>query len=465
MDQIWSVTTEKSQLVEADEDGPHTNTIRRHGIPGALDGYQITPVETTFNGNTLCHALRNEMEKTHRGLQDPDKRLTFKKFWTSTCDTDADLATESGADKVVKSMLTSMHERFDHYFDRQGYKSLKNALAGFDIGIGIETEIRGAGSLRTPQPYEARISSDHPLEVRSVIPGSPADQEGLQVGDRIVAVNGVATDGQKRRDALAQIAGSDGASVHISIARPQNNGKFEQKEFDAREKVISEDAAEYSSLGDGIGYIKLRNFIADDAGSKMFWALGKSSKDKALVIDLRNNGGGKLSNLEQIAELIMDKGTLYREDVRSGDALKSETHKLENGEVVFTSRSSDDPEHPLIIHSPRQAERIVPEDKPIVVLVDEYSASASEILAGTLQANKRAIIVGVPTTGKSEGQQLTELPFERGAAITDFEFYPGNQPVPHTGLKPDITAARGDDARVDDQLAQAKKAALDLVKN
>jgi len=455
--QTWSLTGEALKLTEADETGR-----AKRGVPGALDGYTYTPVETSFNGPNLCHSLRGEMERYHRRLQDPDTRLKFQKYWTDTCDNNPALATESGADKVVKGMLLSMNERFDHYFDRQGYAGLQRALAGSDIGIGIDTEVRDAGSFRSPQPYEAYISKDHPLEVRSVTPGGPADQAGLKVGDRIEAINGVPTEGKKRRDALAETEGTDGASVHISVARPQDNGTFERKEFDTREKLVVEDTAQYSSLGDGVGYIKLRNFIADDAGDKMFWALGQTRDDKAIIIDLRNNGGGKLTNLDQIAQLIMEKGSLYREEVRSGDSLKTETRTLTSSDLIFTSTLSDHPETAEKLISPRRAERIVPEDKPIVVLVDEYSASASEILAGALQANKRAILVGVPTTGKSEGQQLVPLPFDRGAAITDFEFYPGDRPVPHSGLKPDITAARGNDARVDDQLAAAKKAALAL---
>jgi carboxyl-terminal processing protease len=414
--------------------------------------------DSIFNGIRLCTAARDALEKTHRHLTDPAKRAAFDSQWTAACKTDPRTSSESGTDKLVQEMITSMGERFDHYFDRQGLIALHDDQSGRDIGLGIETEIRGAGQLRNPQPYEARIAQDHPLQIRSIEKDSPAEKAGLLVGDQISAIDGVSTAGLKRREALAKMEGQRDAVVHLQISRPLADGTFATKEVEAKETLVVEPTASYRNIGDGVGYIKLRNFMADDAADQMFKALGQTVNDKAIVIDLRNNNGGRTGLMQEIAEQILPRGQILRTEERNDDAMRTESVSIDDKGKVHTIRS--DAADELVY--PRRAEPIVPDDKPIVILVDEYSASAAEMLAGALRANNRAVLVGVPTTGKSEGQLLVDLPYNRGASLTYYEFYPGGQSVPHSGLEPDVLVPRGDDATVDNQLEAAKHEALYL---
>ncbi len=347
---------------------------------------QAQGTDEVFDGKHLCLAARDELEKTHRQLTDPTKRTAFDKMWSRACQSDPRTASESGSDEMVQEMLSSMGERFDHYFDRQGYINLKNEQSGADIGLGIETEINGAGQLRTPQPYEAQISQDHPLVVRAVTPDSPAARAGILVGDQILAIDGLTTAGLKRRDALAEIQGKRDVQVHLQISRPLPDGTFAPQEIDATETLIKVPAAAYKNIDDGVGYIKLRNFMDDNAESEMLAALNQAVHDRAMVIDLRNNNGGRVGTMEHIAEQILEKGELLRTESRDGDGLKIEVRYIDNeGAVQVVTMGANPHSH----RYPRWAEAIVPKNEPIVILVDEYSSSAAEILAGALHANER----------------------------------------------------------------------------
>ncbi len=411
-----------------------------------------------FNGVELCNSVREETEKTHRKLADEVARSNFERKWTEICENDPRTKSLGGADQVAHELVSSLGERFDHYFDATDAESLKSVKAGKEVGIGIEAAVAGAGLNRKSIPHSAIIDKDHPLIIRSVETGGAADRAKIEAGDKIKSINGMDVIGMTRNQAMSQASDRNGAAVELIVSRRMKDGSEGEIELTVRQEETKQDTATYQDLGDGVGYVKLKNFMADEATNQMFFSLGKTSKDEAIILDLRNNGGGKLFAMEQIAQMILGTGEVYYTERRTDAGMEVERKLLkEHTQVVQTIADGTTTESEY----QRSAERIVPQDKPIVVLVDEYSASASEILAGALQANNRAIVVGMPTTGKSEGQEITTLPFNRAVALTNFEFFPGGKSIPVDGLKPDIVVARGQ-GKEDLQLKKAKELALIL---
>lgn len=313
--------------------------------------------------------------------------------------------------------------------------------------------------LRNPHPYLAKISPEHPIVITEVWKGTPAERSGLQVGDKMMAIDGKSTDGLMRRNVLAMLGSEEGTPLHLRIERLNNAGTPEIREIATTPESMKVAAARYESLGDGVGYVQLKNFVAQDVDNQMFMALGASSNDKALIIDLRDDNGGSVLKMEQIAQQILEKGSVYRLEQRDGDGMRTEIRRLADHVVMQDTISGAQSEH---LEYNRMAERIVSEDKPIVVLIDAYTLSCAELLAGILKHNKRATLVGMPTTGKREGQQPVALPYGRAADLTDFEFFPAEQPVPKGGIEPDVRVPRGADPRVDNQLIEAKRVALEL---
>ncbi len=273
------------------------------------------------------------------------------------------------SDTIVEEAIRAMLKTLDphsSYSTAAETKDLEEPLQGNFSGIGI--------SFNNPEDT---------LIVIQTTAGGPAERVGMLAGDRVIKVNDTIISGVKmpKRDIMSRIRGPKGSEVKISVER---QGEPELIDF----MIIRDDIPIYSvdaayMVSPEIGYIRLSRF-AEDTPAEIAEAMQRLSKEgmKHIIVDLQDNGGGYLVAATQLADFFLNKGD----------------------EVVFTQSSRTDPRYYI-------TERKGPmTDGRVVVLVNQYSASASEILAGALQDNDRGVIVGRRTFGKG----LVQRPFRFG---------------------------------------------------
>ncbi len=305
------------------------------------------------------------------------------------------------------------------FLDPESYKEMQVETSGSFGGLGIEITLK-----------------DDVLTVVSPIEGTPAYRAGLQTGDRIVRIDGLTTKDMQLADAVKRMRGKPGTKVKITVVR---EGWTEPKDFEISREQIRVHSVRSADLGGGIAYIKLRQFQEQSPGD-MSAALEKAAKGgmKALILDLRNNPGGLLTAAVEITEEFIDEGKLvvYTEG------------RVRNQNMRFTAH----------------AKKSYP-NLPMVVLVNQGSASASEIVAGALQDWGRAIIVGTQSFGKGSVQTIIPLSDGSGLRLTTAKYYtPKGRSIHGKGITPDIVVEQPKEvaAAARDRLQAALNQAEDL---
>src|SRR5690349_17405310 len=279
------------------------------------------------------------------------------------------------------------------FLDPDSYKEMQVETSGSFGGLGIEITLR-----------------DDVLTVVSPIEGTPAFRAGLQTGDRIVKIDGLITKDMQLPDAVKRMRGKPGTKVTISVVR---EGWTEPKDFDITREQIRVQSVRSADLGGGIAYVKLRQFQEQSPGD-MAAALDKASKNgmKALLLDLRNNPGGLLTAAVEVTEEFIDDGKL----------------------VVYTEGRVRNQNMRFSAHAKKSYPTL-----PMVVLVNQGSASASEIVAGALQDWGRAIVVGTQTFGKGSVQTIIPLSDGSGLRLTTAKYFtPKGRTIHGKGITPDI---------------------------
>ncbi len=293
---------------------------------------------------------------------------------------------------AIQGMLSSL-DPHSAFMKPEDFKELQVETKGKFTGIGIEITIK-----------------DGVLTVVSPIEGTPAFRAGIRANDKILKINGKSTKNMTLIQAVKLLRGPKGTKVTISIYR---QGWNKLKDITITRDVIPIRSVRSKILEDGYGYVRISNFQAK-TGDELRKALKKLEDKKGLkglVLDLRNNPGGLLDQAVKVSDEFLESGLIVYTDGR-----------LMDQRMRFTAK-------PNIDHH----------DYPLVVLVNGGSASASEIVAGALQDNKRAIIVGTQTFGK--GSVQTIIPLEGGAAIrlTTARYYtPSGRSIQAKGITPDI---------------------------
>ena len=275
------------------------------------------------------------------------------------------------------------------------------------------------------------------LSIISPIEGSPAEAAGLKAGDLIIAIDGVDMTGTPPEEARQKVIGPAGTTVTLSVAR---EGQEEPLEFIITRAKITIPSVTGKMLENDIAYIDINQF-GDKTTSELNTTLEEllPQNPKGIIIDLRNNGGGYLQTSIEVASEFIDQGVILYEQY--GDGTRDTYNALGNGRAT---------------------------DLPIVVLVNEGSASASEILAGALRDYGRAKLVGVISYGKGSVQQWIPLSGENGAARVTVARWltPKERLIDGIGLTPDfIVELTEDDAanNRDPQLDKAVEVLLDLI--
>ena len=294
---------------------------------------------------------------------------------------------------ALKGMLQSL-DPHSQFMDKEAFTAMKEDTAGKFGGLGITIGIK-----------------DDVLTVIAPMEGTPAFRAGLLSGDKIIEISGDSTDGLALEDAVKKLRGDPGTKVKIKIFRPKTQLI---KEFELERAIINVPSIKDTRvLDDGIGYVRMLQF-GEETAEDLQDALDQleRQKVKALVLDLRSNPGGLLTAAVEVAQKFLRRGDL----------------------IVFT-RGRDN----RMERSCRARARETFPDVPMAVLINGYSASASEIVAGALQDNRRAVLVGEKSFGKGSVQSV--LPQEGGTAIrlTTAKYYTPSERVIHeVGIEPDV---------------------------
>lgn len=295
---------------------------------------------------------------------------------------------------ALKGMLAAL-DAHSQFLDPDTYKELKVETEGQFGGLGIEITVK-----------DGLITVVSPLE------DTPAWKAGIKAGDRIVKINDEITRDFVLNDAVKRLRGKPGTSVNIVILRELENKLLEFKI--TREIIKIDNIKEAKILEDKIGYVRLAAF-QENTPKDLNEALTKLKKDGAdsLIMDLRNNPGGLLDIAVKATENFLAEGKV----------IVSIQGRVETQNLVFKSRNKDS----------------VYLNWLMVVLINEGSASGSEILAGALQDNKRAIILGTKSFGKGSVQTVIPLPDGSALRLTTSKYFtPNNRSIQGTGIVPDV---------------------------
>jgi carboxyl-terminal processing protease len=323
-------------------------------------------------------------------------------------------------DKALASAVKSLDDRFSNYFDPKQYQSFQEATEGAFEGVGMNVEQVPRG-----------------LRILTVFKGSPAAKGGLEPGDEIIAVNGHTLKGASSESATTRIKGRAGTPVTLTVV----SGKGKPRDVKLERAKVDVPVVESRMIdGDGkkVAYVKLSSFTSGahtQVGNAVRGLLKKGAQ--AVVLDLRDNGGGLLNEAVGVSSVFIPEGKIVSTKGRA------------RAEQVFEATGSS-----------------IPTKIPVAVLVNRESASASEIVTGALQDRDRATVVGTHTFGKGVFQEIKELSNGGALDITVGEYFTpkgrnlgGGGPKRGAGITPDVQAKDNDKTKRDEALDVAVRTA------
>ncbi|QLF93288.1 S41 family peptidase [Pseudomonas sp. ABC1] len=301
-------------------------------------------------------------------------------------------------ENAIKGMLSNL-DPHSAYLEPEAFAELQESTSGEFGGLGIEVGVE-----------------DGFIKVVSPIDDTPASKAGIEAGDLIVKIDGQPTKGLSMLDAVSKMRGKPGSSITLSLVR-DGGTPFEVK---LKRAVIKVRSVKSQLLEDGYGYLRITQFQIN-TGDEIGKALARLKKDNGgkklsgLVLDLRNNPGGVLQAAVEVADHFLTKGLIVYTKGR-----------IPNSELRFSADPAD-----------------ASEGIPLVVLINGGSASASEIVAGALQDQKRAVLMGTDSFGKGSVQTVLPLNNDRALKLTTALYYtPSGRSIQAQGIEPDIEVAR-----------------------
>jgi carboxyl-terminal processing protease len=357
-------------------------------------------------GPAWCRSVRAALQDSPKAIVDQVWQLVNREYvdgkfnqqnWVSVRQ---ELLTKNYSSReeayiAIREALKKLGDPYTRFMDPKQYDALTSQTSGEVSGIGIRMEVN---------------EKTKRLTVVEAIENSPALKAGVKAGDQILAIDGKATQSMKVDDASKLIRGKAGSPITLRL------GRAGQSEFDLKltRATIEVPTVRYALRQEGqkrVGYIRLREFSAH-AADQMRRAIrelnGKGAE--SYVLDLRGNPGGLLQASIEIARMWMDSGSIVRTVDREG--VSDETFKANKTSLTKL---------------------------PLAVLIDNNSASASEILTGALKDNNRAVVIGSQSFGKALVQSVHQLGDGSGVAITIAHYYtPKGTDINHKGIAPDI---------------------------
>jgi carboxyl-terminal processing protease len=346
----------------------------------------------SINGICITSALGSseEMQKTYKNLEIFSNVLSIVQ--QNYVD---DIDTQEAIEGAIKGMLTSL-DPHSSFMKPDDFKELQVETKGSFSGIGIEITLK-----------------DNILTVVSPIEGTPADKMGIQAGDKIIKIEDEATKDMSLLEAVKKLRGPKGSEITISIHR---EGWTELKDIIIVRDVIPIHSVKSRMIEPGYGYVRITNFQRKTAKDLKIELDDLNSKGelKGLILDLRNNPGGLLDSSVKVADLFLDEGMI----VYTKGRLKDQNMKF---------KAHSGPEYNF----------------PMVILINEGTASASEIVAGALQDNKRALVLGTQSFGKGSVQTIIPMADGAGLRLTTARYYtPNGTSIQATGITPDVLVPR-----------------------
>jgi carboxyl-terminal processing protease len=335
---------------------------------------------------------------------------------------DAQIKDEQDADVAIETMLASLNDRYTRFLDKDEFAEEGRSIKATLFGIGIQIGVR-----------------DDKLVVIAPIDDTPADKAGLKANDEIQSIDGKLTKGMSVKDAADLIRGEKGSKVHLVIKRDDKPPKdYYIMRDEIKLKSVSLTTPFDTPVPASIGYIKLSTFLSSNAAQEVQNALQSEDGKSGYILDLRSNPGGLLSNAIRIADFFLDDGSIVSTVDRDG-------YK----EVRYST--------PSVITS-----------KPLVILINGGSASASEILSGALKDNARAVLIGERSFGKGLVQEINQLPGGNGVNITTQRYLtPHDIDINKKGIEPDIEVTLTEEdakAKKDVQLQKAISVMEEMIK-
>jgi len=300
-----------------------------------------------------------------------------------------DVSPEKLIEGAIKGM-TAVLDPHSTYLTKEGFKEMQISTTGSFGGLGIEIGIR-----------------EDVLTVISPLEGTPAFEAGIQPGDKIIKIEDKSTTDMTLEEAVKLLRGPKGSKVTITIFRETEEKPFE---ITITRAIIHVESVKSEMLEAGFGYLKVRNFQIDTADD-IRKALKNMGEINGLVLDLRYNPGGLMNQAVAVSDLFLTAGKIVYTDGRRAED-RSEYMAHEEGTF---------------------------DGFPMVVLINGGSASAAEIVAGALQDNKRAVVLGVKSFGKASVQTVRQLSDGSALKLTVARYYtPSGRSIQATGITPDI---------------------------
>jgi carboxyl-terminal processing protease len=380
----------------------------------------ITPQQEETEGEEGTQETETEAEQPEPTQEFESVEELFAPFWEAW-----DIVHEQYVDQplddvalmrgAIEGMLDAIGDQHTSYMDPDEYMQATIPMEGEYEGIGAWVD--------TNAEY---------LTIVSPMPGSPAEEAGLQPGDQIIAIDGEDMTGLDGNAVIKKVLGPAGTDVVLTIRR---EGEPEPFDVTVTREKITIPSIDYRILEeqDNIGYIQIITF-GEDTGSELREAISALKKENpdGLIIDLRNNGGGYLQVAVEVTSEFISEGAVLYEDYGGDEELK--VFEAQNGGLAT--------------------------DLPLVVLVNEGTASASEIVAGALQDYERAPLVGQTTFGKGSVQVWTPLSNDQGAVRVTIARWltPDKRQIHEKGLEPDYLVEYTEEDYQEERTPQLDKA-------
>lgn len=307
---------------------------------------------------------------------------------------------------AIRGMLAGL-DPHSTYLDAESYKDLQEGTSGEFGGLGIEVGME-----------------DGFIKVISPIDDTPAQKAGIRAGDLIIKLDDTPVKGMELNEAVNRMRGKPGTDITLTILR---GGEEKPLVITITRDVIKVNSVRARTLEPGYGYVRISSFQAK-TGQDLRTELNKLKTEnnnqlKGLILDLRNNPGGVLNAAVDVSDVFLDKGLIVYTEGR-----------IKDSELRFSAKPVD-----------------VFDNVPMVVLVNEGSASASEIVAGALQDHKRAVVMGQKTFGKGSVQTILPMSNQAAVKLTTARYYtPSGRSIQASGITPDITIEKLKVSKIED---------------
>lgn len=373
--------------------------------------FSLLPSVVTWT-STFCYAQENAPPSLEKDLtpaqkldQENKKYLALDAFAKALNILESQYvdASSVNTNDLIEKALKGMASNLDPhtvYLTPKQYAEFTSDTSGKFGGIGIIVN-----------------PANNKLEIVEVIDNSPAQKSGIKVGDIITQIDDLEVNAKSMEEALSKMRGPVGSQISLSCLSPDHSGKnFHTKQFLLKREIIRTKSVTMSELSPGVAYAKLSIFQEDASeslGKKLRQFEEKNhGKIQGLILDLRNNPGGLLEQAVKVTNLFIDSGIIV-------STIGRDKSKPEDVEYAVKRNTLS--------------------KFPMIILVNEGTASASEIVAGALQDRERAIIMGTQTFGKGSVQSIVPLPNGGALKLTIARYYtPNGRSIQAKGITPDV---------------------------